>query len=140
MRKDNRGRPNSRKRQPAALGKGGNGIVRRDGDRVVKELFRKSPVDLQRFKIEVQAMRLAQESGIGNVVRILESDLESHPPWYSMPLYEGHIDGLLHYTRGNVQRAASLMLPVAEHCGSYPGSLGRSITAISNPPIFCTKP
>jgi len=95
------------------LGRGGNGRVERRNGLAVKILDRTGRESVERFRIEIEAMQLAQSIGLRNVVPILSVDLSGVPPSYTMPIYDGDLDRVLSRTRHNAKITASIIEPLA---------------------------
>lgn len=94
---------------------GGNGDVRIEDGFATKTLRRKSTNEKQeRFKREVKVLQRIKRESIGNIVEVIDFDLDATLPWYKMRAYDGTADDVLSQTAGNVADAASLLIPVAK--------------------------
>ncbi len=94
---------------------GANGIVTFNGDRATKTLKKHtSQLGLQRFAIEVEALRRAQEAGVQNIVELISAELTASPPRFVMRKCDGDIDDLLDLTRNNPAAISRLTLPIVE--------------------------
>ena len=93
---------------------GGNSDVRISNGVATKTLRKKSTREKrERFKSEVEILQKIQsDKKYLNLIEILEVNMDEKPPWYSMKAYPGDSNDILQKTKGKIDEAADLLLPV----------------------------
>jgi serine/threonine protein kinase len=97
--------------------RGGNGEVEFSEGIATKKLHfnaLKSKEKRERFKKEIEVLIQIKKENIENIVEIIDFDINETEPFFTMPQYDGNLNGLLDITRENVKSTVSLLLPLVK--------------------------
>lgn len=97
--------------------KGGNSNIYFTEDSKAKKYLRNnsSKEKIDRFKLELEIMRFFKDNPIDGVVKIYDVFDDSNDikkSYIKMEKYDGNINDLLGYTKGNVRKTLELLLPI----------------------------
>ena len=97
--------------------KGGNSNIYFTEDSKAKKYLRNnsSKEKIDRFKLELEIMRFFKDNPIDGVVKIYDVFDDSNDikkSYIKMEKYDGNINDLLPYTKGNVRKTLELLLPI----------------------------
>lgn len=97
--------------------KGGNSNIYFTEDSKAKKFLRNnsSKEKIDRFKLELEIMRYFKDNPIDGVVKVYDVFDDSNDikkSYIKMEKYDGNINDLLGYTKGNVRKTLKLLLPI----------------------------
>ena len=97
--------------------KGGNSNIYFTEDSKAKKFLRNnsSKEKIDRFKLELEIMRFFKDNPIDGVVKVFDVFDDSNDikkSYIKMEKYDGNINDLLGYTKGNVRKTLELLLPI----------------------------